>query len=135
MSIHDDTAEEFTTIKDNAVWHDGKGKKVRHPPNNIAKLREDRGLTQEQLHAKCGFPEGANYISNYEARKDKRLNTDVIFTIAKALDVDPGLILLQSEDLTLAIKSAGLGRFASKAADEQRLMAIAIEAMKKARQG
>ena len=62
------------------------GPKVPHK-HYLARWRDKRGLTQEQLAARIGTTKGQ--ISNWENNK-RGLNFQIIGALAEALDIEPG---------------------------------------------
>ncbi len=53
--------------------------------NRVAELRRDLGMSQEELAEKAGI--NRTYLSQIETQKQKVIGSNIMFSIAKALDV------------------------------------------------
>lgn len=62
----------------------------RRIANNVWKLRNEQGLSQETLSAKCGFHR--TYVSQVE-RSATNVSADNLQRLAQGLDVDPVVLL------------------------------------------
>jgi transcriptional regulator with XRE-family HTH domain len=59
---------------------------------NLRRLRQDRGLTQEELADRAGL--NRNYVGMVE-RKENAPTVDTLEALAKALDIDPTALLVK----------------------------------------
>ncbi|MBY0562426.1 helix-turn-helix transcriptional regulator [Hyphomicrobium sp.] len=59
---------------------------------NLRRLRQDRGLTQEELADRAGL--NRNYVGMVE-REENAPTVDTLEALAKALDIDPTALLVK----------------------------------------
>jgi len=60
---------------------------------NLRRLRQDRGLTQEELADRAGL--NRNYVGMVE-REENAPTVDTLEALAKALKVDPSTLLVKA---------------------------------------
>ncbi len=61
---------------------------------NLRRLRQDRGLSQEELAGQAEL--NRNYVGMIE-REENAASVDMLESLAKALKVDPSILLLRSQ--------------------------------------
>lgn len=59
---------------------------------NLRRLRQDRGLTQEELADRAGL--NRNYVGMVE-REENAPTVDTLEALAKAMDIDPTALLVK----------------------------------------
>lgn len=62
---------------------------------NFARIRRERGLTQEEVEARSGFSQ--QYLSGLE-RGQRNPTVITLFELAKVLDVEPGDLIRRHGD-------------------------------------
>ena len=59
---------------------------------NLRRLRQDRGLTQEELADRAGL--NRNYVGMVE-REENAPTVDTLEALAKAMDIEPTMLLVK----------------------------------------